>query len=56
MKFDKQDKYNSNLGFTLYGEKFISLYAKDNIFGMQFHPEKSQSNGLKILNNFITLC
>jgi len=56
MKFDKQDKSNSNLGFTLYGEKFISLYAKDNIFGMQFHPEKSQSNGLKILNNFINLC
>lgn len=35
-----------------YGEKFIAGFEKDNIYGLQFHPEKSQSNGLKILENF----
>mgnify|MGYP001474303280 FL=1 len=35
-----------------YGEKFIASYHKDNIYGTQFHPEKSQSNGLILLKNF----
>ena len=35
-----------------YGIKFASIIHKDNIFGCQFHPEKSQSAGLKILDNF----
>jgi len=42
-----------NSGFTNYGEKFLSSFNKDNIFGTQFHPEKSQSNGLLILRNFL---
>lgn len=42
-------------GTTDYGVKFASLIAKDNIFGIQFHPEKSQMVGLKILENFINL-
>lgn len=37
---------------TEYGVKFPSSIAKDNIFATQFHPEKSQQNGLKILENF----
>lgn len=41
---------------TDYGGKFASIIAKDNIFGIQFHPEKSQSTGLKILEGFIKLC
>ena len=38
---------------TVYGEEFISFIEKKNIFGAQFHPEKSHKVGLKLLNNFI---
>tara|TARA_B100000902_G_C27280793_1_gene901651 strand:+ start:1170 stop:1799 length:630 start_codon:yes stop_codon:yes gene_type:complete len=41
--------------FTNYGNQFVSAIQKENIFGVQFHPEKSQKNGLKILKNFINL-
>lgn len=37
---------------TEYGIKFVSSIWKDNIFACQFHPEKSQKLGLKILENF----
>ena len=36
-----------------YGNSIIVAIAKENIFGTQFHPEKSQKNGLKILENFL---
>jgi len=38
-----------------YGENFISFVESENIFGAQFHPEKSHKNGLKLLSNFIDL-
>jgi len=38
---------------TNYGNSIISSIAKENIFGTQFHPEKSQKNGLIILENFL---
>jgi len=37
---------------TDYGFEFVSSISKDNIFACQFHPEKSQKAGLKILKNF----
>jgi imidazole glycerol-phosphate synthase subunit HisH len=37
---------------TEYGIKFTCAVAKENIVALQFHPEKSQENGLKILSNF----
>ena len=40
---------------TDYSSKVICSVEKDNIFGTQFHPEKSDKVGLKIINNFINL-
>ena len=38
---------------TKYGNSIIVSVAKENIVGTQFHPEKSQKNGLTILENFL---
>lgn len=38
-----------------YGEKFIASIERLNTFGVQFHPEKSQINGLKLLQRFIEI-
>ena len=40
------------IGATEYGEKFCSVLQQDNIFGVQFHPEKSSDAGLQLLKNF----
>ena len=41
---------------TEYGGEFASMIARENVFGTQFHPEKSGETGLKILHNFIEFC
>jgi glutamine amidotransferase len=43
-------------GFSEYGGfEFCSMIARDNVFGVQFHPERSGPNGLKLLENFANL-
>jgi glutamine amidotransferase len=39
-------------GSTNYGIDFVSAVVRDNVWGVQFHPEKSQKAGLQILKNF----
>lgn len=41
------------LGECEYGERFVALYRHGNIYGAQFHPEKSQRLGLTLLDNFL---
>jgi glutamine amidotransferase len=40
---------------TNYGKDVIAAVSQENIFGSQFHPEKSQKTGIKILTNFLNL-
>jgi len=47
------EKYT--VGTTVYGYEFPSAVQKDNVFGFQPHPEKSHTNGLTILQNFVEL-
>ena len=44
------------VGKTSCGFEFSSIIQKDNFFGVQFHPEKSGDEGLRVLNNFCGLC
>lgn len=46
---------NHIIGETDYGNRFPSIVGKNNIYGVQFHPEKSQGNGTQILRNFCNL-
>jgi glutamine amidotransferase len=43
------------LATTDYGVDFASIIGRDRVFGIQFHPEKSQEIGLRILHNFASL-
>ena len=52
--FDVNDKTHVS-ATTNYSTEIVSAIEKDNIFGTQFHPEKSQVNGIKILENFVKI-
>lgn len=41
------------LTYTTYGKEFVSSFEKDNIIGVQFHPEKSHKYGISLFKNFI---
>ncbi|MBK6711749.1 MAG: imidazole glycerol phosphate synthase subunit HisH [Chloroflexi bacterium] len=49
------DDATAVLAWTDYGLPFASVVAQDNLYGLQFHPEKSQSVGLRILQNFVEM-
>lgn len=52
----KPKKNKVVLATTTYGGKFASALHKDNVWAVQFHPEKSQKLGLKVFNNFLKIC
>lgn len=51
----RTDHTEEILAFSEYGYRFVSALEKENIIGIQFHPEKSHKFGMKILENFINL-
>jgi imidazole glycerol-phosphate synthase subunit HisH len=44
------------LGTSEYGSPFVTVVARDNVYGAQFHPEKSSAHGLTLLRNFAAIC
>jgi len=52
--FDCDNKKNI-IGTTNYGINFASFVSKENIYGVQFHPEKSSNQGLNLIKNFLRL-
>jgi glutamine amidotransferase len=44
------------LGTAAYGARFACAVERDSVFGVQFHPEKSSSAGLRLLSNFAGIC
>lgn len=50
--FEKMDEVTAT---SKYGYEFACAFQKDNVFGTQFHPEKSHKFGMKVLENFSKL-
>jgi glutamine amidotransferase len=50
----KPENTIDTIASTKYSQEFTSALAKDNIFAVQFHPEKSQAAGLQLLKNFLS--
>lgn len=53
--FVEKKEEDFEICWTQYGIEYCSGFNKDNIYGFQFHPEKSLSSGMKIIKNFVEL-
>ena len=51
----RSENEQDTLATTSYGEEFCSAVQRENIYGVQFHPEKSQRTGIKLAKNFLSL-
>ena len=51
--YAQPDREEDVAAITPYGIEFVSVLARENIFAVQFHPEKSQHAGLQLLSNFV---
>jgi glutamine amidotransferase len=47
---------DDRLGTSAYGERFVCAVERGALFGVQFHPEKSSLHGLRLLENFASVC
>jgi imidazole glycerol-phosphate synthase subunit HisH len=54
--FAPQPAGDELLGSAEYGSRFCCAAERDNVFGVQFHPEKSSAAGLRLLSNFAGIC
>jgi glutamine amidotransferase len=54
--FAPQPGESELLGSAEYGTRFACAAERDNVFGVQFHPEKSSAAGLRLLSNFAGIC
>jgi imidazole glycerol-phosphate synthase subunit HisH len=54
--FAPQPEPDDLLGTAAYGVHFACAAERDNVFGVQFHPEKSSAAGLRLLSNFAGVC
>jgi glutamine amidotransferase len=53
--FVKVNNESDQLGLTNYGGEFTSAFRRENVFGVQFHPEKSHKFGMMVFKNFASL-